>query len=264
LSDRVVIPPTAGILESARLLGSAVYRFIKAIKTCEPIGRYEWQVESRLLVLILMRGVEAICELARSDLCLLHGAVCISRQCLELAARILWMLQPTEPFDREARFLAHLASEESSCLREAKILGDGSPEAQWLLDRASAFQTFRKGVENLLPVHVMRIDTVPHLRAMLCDIGHESIYRLYVQTSQFAHGTHIATGVYRRNLGTVKEIGEYISATNWYLPLSCVWWAFREAGIRVITATGGDVAVFCDNSFDAAVRAAQVEAQGSP
>lgn len=251
-----VIVPTPAVLEFGTLLEAAVGRLVAAIGTCRAIGRYEWEVESRLQVIALSREVEALYELSRIDLCLLPPAACIARGCYETAVRTLWMLHPVDPFEREARLLAHMATEEDACQREAELLGEPSTEGKWLAEHAGFVRAFRTQLEAMLPAGVRRISKVPNVRAILCELGQEASYRFYIQMSQFTHGTRAATGVYRRNLGNAMILREYTTPRDWAQPLWSAWWSLREAGTRMLSTTEGDVTAFCDEAFEAKLQMA--------
>ena len=107
-----VMQPTKPIIEAAEFLESAVGRFLQARTTFPKLGKYESDLEALNLFYLVVRHVEAICTLANRDLVLLPSALAIGRAAFESTSKILWMLHPEHAFERETRWLAHLADEE--------------------------------------------------------------------------------------------------------------------------------------------------------
>jgi hypothetical protein len=100
-------------------------------------------------------------------------------------------------------------------------------------DGVTAGREFRNGVLARLPEGVFPPARVPDVRATLDAIGHPEKYMLYILLSQTAHGTHFGTGTYRRHLGTRKELGEFITAGDWSVPLSTCWWFVATSLIKM-------------------------------
>jgi hypothetical protein len=66
---------------------------------------------------------------------------------------------------------------------------------------------------------------------MLSSIGGNNLYSAYIELSQYTHGGHAATWLYRRaGVGTLKEVGEYIQHGHWILPLRICWLALCYPG----------------------------------
>jgi hypothetical protein len=149
--ENIVIPPTHSIREAVKEIDRAIGRYDQALASCRDIGKYEWEVESRLLSFLSQRNLEAILVLATKDLCLLSPALSLARNCFELAIRALWMVLPEKPFDREARFLAHLKTEEDALSRELQLMAASTSEGEYLARRVEAIRSFRLGVTSLLP-----------------------------------------------------------------------------------------------------------------
>jgi hypothetical protein len=60
------------------------------------------------------------------------------------------------------------------------------------------------------------------------------------------HGSHSATGIYRKNLGIAMALGEQIRVSDWAAPFSVAWSSFRDCAIRIINTTEGTVSTFID------------------
>jgi hypothetical protein len=66
--SNVVMPPTPKLLQIAEKLDQAVGQFISAVQTIPPLGKFESEVEARLLFILVIRHIEAILALVRTDL----------------------------------------------------------------------------------------------------------------------------------------------------------------------------------------------------
>src|SRR5205823_454556 len=99
------------------------------------------------------------------------AALSASRSAFEIAVRALWLLDPKDPFGREVRWLAQLATQENYHERLAKKfeeLGlDGS------LHRASAkdVREFRLRVAAVLPAGYKPVQQLPNLEMMMKSLN---------------------------------------------------------------------------------------------
>ena len=243
------MPVTKAIFDAAEMVEDAVGRYLKAKANLSRIGKYESDVEATILFNIVLRHAEAICTLAKRDLVMLPSAYTIARSAFETTGRILWMLAPDEIFDREARYLAHLAGEESFYKRVAVLAKEfGKDEKPWQQAEAQ-IHGFRTEVEKLLPKTAQPVTALPNFRAMLKDVGLEERYGNYMRLSQFAHGAHAAGQLYRKNLGNGKVGGEFIYPESWAEPLNCAWWCLAKGGSTIIIKLGGDPEHFISDAF---------------
>jgi hypothetical protein len=110
--SNILMPPTPEILHIADSVERAIGQFLGARETIPPLGKFESDVEALLLFTLVIRDIEAILTLARTDLVLLPSACVLARAVFEIAVKAAWMVHPDDPFDREVRWLAHLAEEE--------------------------------------------------------------------------------------------------------------------------------------------------------
>jgi hypothetical protein len=247
--SKKVMPPTKAIATAAALIDEAVNRFLAARKTLPELGKYESDVEAVNAFKLVIRHVEAVCTLAKEDLASLPSALAIARSAFETTARILWMLRPDDVFEREARYLAHLGGEEDFFRRLAGLFGQLGLDGGSLRGVESQIRALRTGVERVLPAGVKALSGLPTFRAMLKDIGEESYYAKYMLLSQYAHGTHVAGGVFRQNLGSRKKLGEFIYPESWDEPLKAAWWCLATGGLRILGRLGGKPESFLDHAF---------------
>lgn len=252
----VQLKPTATILGICDLLNAAIGNFLKARSTVPPLSKWESEGEARNLFNLVIRDIESTLELAKTDLVLLPGANVLARAVFEISLKAAWMVAPDAPFQREARWLAHLQAEVRMHDQIAQHIDrfGGNPKAFKV--RAEPLRNLQMAVAKALPegYSVPRRD--PTIEQMLEAVGQEQIYPVYRLLSGFVHGTHASTWLYRRNLGTLREYGEFISTRDWYLPLWSNWKCLQILGQFVLERMGADKSGFlsqdqCDLIDDA-------------
>jgi Family of unknown function (DUF5677) len=221
--SNIVMPPTTKILKIAETLDQAVGQFMSAAQTIPPRGKFESDAEALLLFILVIRDIEAILALARTDLVLLPSANVLARAVFEIALKAAWMVQPDDPFDREVRWLAHLAEEERlhKAISESVTKSGGDPVV--FKERHAQIKEFRAGVAKILPSGYSELKGNPGVERMLENLDQKHMYSLYRLLAQYVHGGHASTGLYRKGLGTLKQGGEFISPGEWYLPLWSAW-----------------------------------------
>lgn len=109
--SNVVSQPTPEILKTTDLIEQGIGRFIQARFTVTLSGKWESDVESMVLLALVIRNMEAILELARKDIVLLPAANVLARAVFEIALKSARMVQPDDPYMRELRWLVHLEEE---------------------------------------------------------------------------------------------------------------------------------------------------------
>ena len=192
------------------------------------LGRYESDVEARVLFIGLMRHVEGLLECADADLKLLPAGGTLARAAFEQGLRIRWLLHPTNVFDREARFLAHLAEEEGMLRRSGKY-----SETDAFDPRSDQIAEFKISVERALPPGISRLKKLPKFDKMLEELGEIRRYATYTLLSQYTHGSHFMGNLYRRGLGTGKTFGEQVSVKQWAVLLEIAWWSIFHAAQKI-------------------------------
>ena len=250
-----VIPPTPVIQSAATLLDEAAGRLVRALSGCHEIGHYEADVECLNLLKLIIRHVESVTVLSLRDLALLPTAMGIARAAYETTIKLLWIAAPADPFGREVRWLAHLQSEEDYYLKMASQLAKlGHGEAKQ--KTVETIRRFRNDVTAKLPAGYTPLKQLPNLYQMLESLGEERKYLMYVIGCQFAHGTHHATGLYRRHLGTEKVLGEHIADKDWAACFSMTWYSLHASGQCFLQRAGGNPHDFLSVEFGSKVQAA--------
>ena len=196
--------------------------------------RFESHTASVFMMWLLMRQVESVICLARRDLILLPGALPIARTAFETGIKILWMLDPDDPYEREVRWLTYLKTEEDFHRKLGKEIGNTKH------DEAESIRDFRVRIEGLLLNKYKLYKQLPNFRQILQEIGEERKYSLYIMLSQYNHSTHAATSLYRKGIGRSVEVKDITSSGDWKIPLSACYFGFASAGCRIIQRWGED------------------------
>lgn len=246
---KIQSPPTESILAATNVLDDAISRYLMSVKTLKDVRVYESHTEAITLNWALMRQVESIVALAREDLVLLPAALVVARATLETAARTLWLLKPDSVWEREGRWLAHLRGEEDYYKRLADFLNKQGYDGTAHTAQANTVTGFREGVEKLLPPDVKLLKGLPDFRGILKDLGRENLYQIYMKLSQFTHGGSVSMKLYKKHLGSAKQIGEFIYPEHWALPLGVCWLCVTNTGMETMAKLGGDPDALFSRAF---------------
>ncbi len=254
--DGTVFPPTPEILAMCDVLDESISRYLKARDTVPTMTRgvYEADVEAYLMILLILRNIEGVVELARRDLVLVPPAMVISRSAFEVGIKVRWMMDPEDPFEREIRWLALAQDRVKSYKRMGKIAEPVSQSyANDLYNSADIADAFFNAIKDELnkkfPGKYQSMKQAPNLRAMLDSLKEENLYIWYIRTSQYTHGSQIATTLYRKGYGIDKEYGEFVSHDNWFECFYLCWLAFDNAGMIFLERSGGKSHQFISKSF---------------
>jgi len=244
--SQTILPITEPVASVCTLLYDVVGKFIATSRnTHPPLGKYEAEVEALNLFKIAIRNVEGVIELARRDLVLLPPALAAARTSFETAVKAAWLVNADDPFHREVRWLAHLASEESYLSRIAKQLEKLGKDVTALHQRETSIKDFRLAVDAKLPRDITRLSSTPTFKAMLTDLGGDQLYSYYMLLSQYVHGEHPGTWLYRAGgLGTEKRIGEFIKPADWFIPLRLSFLSLSHPGRVFLVRVGGEAEQF--------------------
>src|SRR5437879_3921364 len=149
--SNIVLPPTPTILQIASILDRTISQFLKTCRTVPPLGKFESEVEAMKLLNLVVRNIEAITELAKIDLVLVPSANVLARAVFEVAVKAAWMVTPSDPFEREVRWLAHLEEEARMHERIAGKVARFGGNPTYFENQRDSIRSFRTGVVGLLP-----------------------------------------------------------------------------------------------------------------
>lgn len=232
MTTKTILPAPIEVLEACDEVDRVVAAFLKSRRSLKGYGEFESSTEALLLFNLVVRQVEGVLSLARNDLVLLPAAMACARAAFETALKAAWMVNSNDPYLRETRWLAHLQEEERVYERAAK---------RWpgkFAGQAAQLREFRQGVEAMLPPQAERLKHNPTVDQMFEAFDGKQLYPLYIYMSQFVHGGHLATSLYRKGLGTMRQTGEYVSPSSWYLPIRMCWLALSELGSHMLWRIG--------------------------
>jgi Family of unknown function (DUF5677) len=251
----IIMPITKSVARVCVLLDDLIGNFITTRNDTLHLGKYEAEIEAWILFNLAIRHIEGVIALARHDLILLPPALMAARAGFEAAIKAAWLVDADDPFDREARWLVHLASEERYLARSANELSEAAQNvtvsrqlrevrlalAEKIRKEEASVRDFRLAVAEMLPRHVARLKGTPSFKDMLASVGGEELYPFYVQLSQSAHAEHHAGWLYRAGgLGTAKQIGEFLKPADWWLPLRVSFLSFAHPCRVFLTRLGGN------------------------
>jgi hypothetical protein len=238
MSTTKIKPATPEVSRACDAIDTAIGQFLAARREIRGYEKYESTVESQNLFNLCIRHVEGVITAAREDLVLLPAAHACARAALETAAKGAWIVDHDDPFVREARWLAHLQEEERVYERSAKRYAEMGHNAATFMERCASIRQFREGVAGKMPSHVELMKHNPSVDDMLEQLDGKILYPLYIYLSQFVHGGHLATSIYRSGLGTFKQPGEYIEPSQWFVPLRISWLSLSQLGALALWRLG--------------------------
>lgn len=228
-------------------LDSVIEKLARQVLASEPtfrpgMGRWEADVEAYNLLLLAARHGLSVAMLLAQQKELYTSATVLSRACMEAGAKAIWLVQPDDPYERECRWLAHLAGE----INTRKRLGDVMPSE---LKVAEQIAEFRDGVAAALPDGYIVPKGVPKVKNLLEIIDLPEKYLLYINSSQYSHGTHYAGGAFRTGLGTQKLLTNVVRDVDCFLPLATCWHFVALPALRLCDIYGVDTEIVVPQSL---------------
>lgn len=229
-------PPTAGMLGVCDALDATIIQYLGEVSKLR-VGTYEADVEALLMFKLGVRQVQGVLVLARQSIALVPAAFHLARAAFECCARAAWLVNEDKPLLREARFIAHLNGEISALKRSSDRLAIHGVDVQLPRARAATLEEFSKGLsEKLHERGFTSVAQLPNFEQLVTSIGGNHLYATYIEASQYSHGGHAATWLYRRSgLGTGKQIEDSVSCWHWVTPLRMCWLALGHPGDILIS-----------------------------
>jgi hypothetical protein len=216
------------ILQISSLVDTGITNFLNCTEGI-PMGRFESIVESRIILNLCIRYLESINELAKSDMVYLPSVMVLSRSLFESAINALWLLYPSDIFECESRFISRLEQYEASLNKLIKFYKSHNWKFSDIDAHLQSINNFSQPLKELLLSKGYKISLVPNFRDMLKSVNEERKYLYYSKLSDYTHGGYNSTWIYRKNLGTLKEFGEYIEINDWKLVYAVSWPVFEIA-----------------------------------
>src|SRR6266851_9309733 len=149
------------------------------------------EVEALGFVMLAVGAVESVQVLARANVATVVAGTAAARAAYEAVATCTWMLAPSDPYERERRWMALFLDERSYWTRmadEAKTRKDGQP----LIDAMDAeVQSIQRIIDKVHSQFVRRglppMRRLPSLDEQLNEIGERNTYVLYKTACQLVH-----------------------------------------------------------------------------
>lgn len=247
----------------AQVLDDLVAAAFRALFAKPPSGHYGAELDASTRLLLVGRHVESVATLARDDSRLLPGAITLTRSAYEIALRILWLLQPDEPFEREARWLSSVHERERSVEKAARRMASLGGDSAAYKSFADRLRQHRLAIAAKLPARIAPPNAPPSFADILRDLGEERKYPLYAALSQFSHGTHEATTIYQHHVEGGLWIRDPIAESEWLNVLQIGWYAVDDPTRRLLELLGGNVAAFDSERPVAGMDAAVLRLRGA-
>ena len=192
--------------------------------------------------------VLGLVTVARRGLDILPTALVASRAAFECSARAAWLLFPTDPYDREARWLVHMSNEVEYLTKQAGEEQKMGIDPSATLNRRDELADFSNSVSGLLAKKGYQLyKQRPDMRRVLIEMGEERTYVFYSYLSQAIHGTHFSTWLYRTDgIGTMKKKRDSITADMWEVPVSIGRFVFKGPGLFILERFGLETNILRD------------------
>ena len=253
-TDATLFPLTPNIKSVLHRMEEAIQRWAQAIHYFVwPVPEYEADLESMGLIWFIVRQIESMVTLARRDLACLPSAIPIARVSMESAGWAAWLLEPSEPFDREVRWLARVRKDEQYHREVAALQQRLGIVDDYHTKCALEIQHWRETIEAKLPRgYKEKIKGLPPFRNMLDSMGMERSYLQYKTLSQWTHGTQYAINAEKSQNypGEAPYESQYRAVQiAWRLPLLTSSNSLIVAGQRFLETHRGNIDVFSPPDF---------------
>lgn len=152
-----------------------------------------------------------------------------SRSVFESALKVLWILHPSDIFECESRYVVRLKQYEDWLIDQIKFLKTQNWNCDTYTKQKEDVCCFRLDLQNLLIERGYKVLHSPNLRDILKELNEDRKYLYYRLLSSYTHGGYCSTGIYRKDLGVCKKLGEFIDIKDWKLVYAVAWPVFELA-----------------------------------
>jgi hypothetical protein len=201
------------------------------------LGRYDHEVDANSLFVVVVRHVEAVLVLARKDLAFIASACVCARAAFEAQSRMIWLIEPHDPYQREARS-ARLARHDTKDLE--KIASDQSTPKPFRKDSAERSRAFRDYAERVSDAikAVGEYDTatpLPKVQELLDSFDSRRFYVYYRLLSAFVHSSRQSMRYFRRYLGADTVVRDIVGPRDWLLPFEVAWGSLFRSSAALLS-----------------------------
>ena len=241
----IIIPPTPWITDVCDACEGLIRAYLQSDLTKGASRRFESEVEYYTMLKLMIRHFESLIMLGRHDLVTAPSANVIARTIFETGVRARWMFVPIDPFEREVRWLLLLRSATVQAGRLARNAHVPKTVSDKYQREENSLSHFDQNISNLLKDQGYLIPKqAPTFSEMLKELKEPDLYTHYILLSAYSHSNFEAASLFRRNLGTAKQLGEFTSESDWWLPLYVSWRAFYHASKVLIKQWDADMTQF--------------------
>jgi hypothetical protein len=240
-----VLAPTAEVLACIPLLEEAIRLCLSTRESIQWSAQHEVDHEAHRLMFMIIRHTESVTELARRDLVLFPSAMVLARAALDITATIIWLTEPEELLDAEARWMAKLKEYLNRVERLKQILAAEGRPTRWIEEQAKDLQEKYDRTLTKFPQGYVfpKMDEFKVDKA-LASLNIPQHYAHYILGSQFTHGGMMSTEIYRGEVCGDKTLLEWVTPEYWVFPFYVCWHSIAVAWMRILARTGGDTEVF--------------------
>jgi hypothetical protein len=225
----IIFQPTQAIIETCDLVDQGIKTYLCSAKD-DHLGRYESHVEALINITHCVRIIESIVDLARRDLVHIQSALILARSVFEGLLKVTWMLYPQDVFDCEARYIAQLNTEIDYLRRQKREAEQIGYSTENITAAMTPLITFSGEITAMLKERGYSVpNKIPDLRQILKSLKEERKYQLYILLCQYTHLSHYAGQIYRKHLGTMKELSQNEQLDKWQLVFGTCWPIFELA-----------------------------------
>jgi hypothetical protein len=207
------------VLDAADSLDAMVGAYARALKKWDGNRRYEAPLEAFCLLKLSARYAESVYSLARQDLDLLPAAQVVTRALLEAGCKAIWLLQPKDVFEREARWAARLLEGAKHYQKLASAKSPNSVMSKHYQELANAHRSFAEQLKELLLKEKVAIPEYPSFWKVAKNSSIRETYPLYCFLSAYTHAGFAALDDYRWGLGRAKKFGDFAKPACWLGPI---------------------------------------------
>ena len=219
--------PRAPLVSVADALYRAVLKYLAMERPDD--ATLQAPVAALVMSWSVARNIQAVTLLAKADEILIPAAWSNARTAFEVGVRIIWILAPSDAFERELRLLPMIDEyaryhENMDARKPQFAIADRHGEA------AKDLRAYLTMLRGKIPPGYAEPPGIPSVESILKEIGNAHLYPAYIEASQYQHGSMAASSAYRR---ASAVFGETVNLREWLLPMRLAWITLQEVAKAV-------------------------------
>jgi hypothetical protein len=195
------------------------------------LGRYDHEMDANSLFIVVVRHVEALIVLARRDLAFLASASVCARAAFEAQARLMWLTEPQDLYEREARSVRLTRHDTEDYDKIVRDQSTPNSIRQYAISYTRPFRDYVERVSDAIKA-IGEYDThksLPKMHELLVSVDSRPFYAYYRLLSAYVHSSRQSMGYFRRHLGANTEVHDFVVPANWLLPFEVAWGSLFRA-----------------------------------